>query len=156
MRRQKGPERIFEEIMVENVTNLMRGRISTCKKLNKLWVRQTQRASHWGTLQLNFWKTERILNKRKVTCHIQAILNNIIDGFLFRNFEGQGKWVDIVTVLKEKKTMNPVASKTVHQQMSKKLKHFYNKKFKTNKQKSWGSTLLLYLLYTKCLRVLQG
>jgi hypothetical protein len=36
MRRQKGPERIFEEIMVENVTNLMRGRISTCKKLNKL------------------------------------------------------------------------------------------------------------------------
>lgn len=86
-------ERLFEEIMAENVWIWGKHGFTYPRSSVMGSVINLKRETHQDTLQSNFWKSKpkRVSwrKKRKGTHHIQGIFSKIISRFSSSNFGGQ-------------------------------------------------------------------
>lgn len=100
-RREKGPERLFEEIMTENISNLIKDMNINIQEMNYKKNSKRPTLTH---IKIRMLKAKEILqsSKKKVTHHIQWIPIRLSADFLSETVEARKKWVDIFKILKEK------------------------------------------------------
>lgn len=107
--REKGEERIFEEIITRNFQNLIKDLNLPIKNLNEMQEWQMKEI-HTKTQSNQIIKRQRQREnlesrKRKITLPINMNLNEIISRFPIRNHDGQRKGNDIFKVQEGKKSL---------------------------------------------------
>ena len=87
-KREKGTERMLEEMMAKKFPTLIKDWIYASKKINGLHIGCAQRDWHWDTAKNLKDKEKFESSNREATCHIQEILNTINMQFIMRNHGG--------------------------------------------------------------------
>ena len=115
-REEKGTERMFEEIMAENLLDLIKDVNGHIQKAQ--WTSSRTKSRRY-TPRYIIIKLSKIkdkenheISKREMTCQAQGIINKINSWFLIRNHRGQRVWDNIFKMLKAKK--NPCQPRIIY------------------------------------------